>query len=122
MQKAWKVLGMSTTKPEGLPGAFTVVEKEIGEVHQINPLRGSGRVNFVETPNGDVVVYREGVSGSSINIPHGELPDLARFLNHVWREHREDSCSHGEKVFSKCPGTPHRGHFSTAFICPLDQS
>jgi hypothetical protein len=88
MQKAWKVLGVSTVKPEGLPKAFTVVEKEVGEVHQVTSMRGDGHINFLETKNGDIVVYREGVRGSTINIPHAELPDLVRFLNYIWLEHR----------------------------------
>lgn len=118
MQKAWKVMGVSTIKPEGLPGAFTVVEKEIGCVHQIPTVNGR-HVNFVEAKNGDVVVYREGVSNSNFKIPAEDISQLIKFLMHV---HTEQGARIVRDAFSKCPGTPHRGHFSTAFICPLDQS
>lgn len=121
MRKAYKVLGVSTVKPENLPKAFTVVEKMVGEVHQVSPTRGSGHINFVETKNGEVAVYREGVQGSNLNIPHSELPALVRFLNHIWLEHREDECNHGEKVYSKCPGTPHRGHSASDWSCWMDR-
>lgn len=86
MQKAWKVMGVSTIKPQGLPKAFTVVEKEIGCVHQI-PVVNGRHVNFVETKNGDVVVYREGVSNSNFNITRDEIPALMAFLRHVYVDH-----------------------------------
>lgn len=89
MQKAYKVMGVSTIKPEGLPKAFTVVEREIGEVFQCDPLRGTGKVNFVETKQGDVVIYREGVQGSNLQVRHSDLLALASFLGHVFVEHSE---------------------------------
>lgn len=87
MQKAYKVLGVSTVKPEGLPKAFTVVERDIGEVFQCEPLHGEGKVNFVETKTGDVVVYREGKTGSNIKVGREDLPNLVQFLMHVYWEH-----------------------------------
>lgn len=120
MQKAWKVMGVSTVKPEGLPKAFTVVEKEIGEVYQVDALRGAGKVNFVETPKGDIVIYREGVQGSGWSIPHGQMIGLVQFLARIYNEHLTEDCKHGVKMFSKCPGTPHRGHASSDWSCPLD--
>ncbi len=85
MQKAWKVMGVSTVKPEGLPKAFTVVEKEIGCVYQI-PTQTGRHINFVEAKNGDVVVYREGVSNSNFKIQREELSSLIAFLMHVYAE------------------------------------
>lgn len=117
MQKAWKIVGVSTVKPESLPKGFTVVEKEIGCVHQI-PLESGRHINFVENKAGDIVVYREGVSNSNFRIPREEFADLMTFMRHVYAEH----CTHGEKVLSKCPGTPHRGHTSPYWICGLDQA
>lgn len=86
MQKAWKVMGVSTVKPEGLPKAFTVVEKEIGCVHQI-PIENGRHINFVEAKDGDVVVYREGVTNSNFKIPRDEIPAILGFLKHVYVDH-----------------------------------
>ena len=80
-------MGISTIKPEGLPEAFTVVEKMIGEVFQCNPWGGSGRVNFVETTTGDVVVYREGAQGSNIQIKREDFDGLISFLIRVYQQH-----------------------------------
>jgi len=87
MQKAWKVMGVSTVKPENLPKAFTVVEKEIGCVYQI-PVENGRHINFVEAKNGDVVVYREGMSNSNFKIPREEMSKLIAFLMHVYTDPR----------------------------------
>lgn len=113
MRKVYKVTGFSATHPGDLPNGFSVSEKEVGEVHQIM-FEGSGRhTNFVETKQGDVVVYREGITNSNFKIPHDELPALVRFLNQVWLEHRGPS---------NCPGTPHMGHSASDWSCPLDRT
>lgn len=85
MQKAWKVMGISTVKPEGLPKAFTVVEKEVGCVYQIAAISGR-HINFVEAKNGDVVVYREGVANSNFKVPAEDISQLIQFLMHVHAE------------------------------------
>lgn len=87
MRKAYKIVGLSTTKPENLPNGFSVQERSVGEVYQVNTLLGN--VNFVETKTGDIVIYKEGVQGTSIKIPHERLRALAGFLLQVYFEHSE---------------------------------
>lgn len=89
MRKVYKVNGFSPKHPGNLPPGFTVTEKEVGDVHQIEFAASGRHANFVETKQGDVVVYREGVNNSNFKIKHDQLPDLIRFLNQVWLEHRK---------------------------------
>ncbi len=91
MRKVYKVTGVSPKHPGNLPPGFTVTEKEVGDVHQIEFAASGRHANFVETKQGDVVIYREGVENSNFKIKHDQLPGLIRFLNQVWLEHRDQN-------------------------------
>lgn len=89
MRKVYKVVGTSNVRPYELPRGLEVVEKMVGEVHQVVDNTKGGKINFVEATNGDVVIYKEGISGSNLKISHDQLPALIQFLNQVWIEHRD---------------------------------
>lgn len=112
MRKAYRIIGSSTTKPENLPEGFTVKERLVGEV------LGTKELVFHEVKDGSVVVYRQGVSGSNVKLSFDEVGQLASFLVNIVADKRLRDID--ARRASKCPGTPHRGHSSSDWHCPLD--
>lgn len=107
MRKAYRVTGSTFTKPENLPEGLTVKERFVGDI------TSTSEFVFHEVKDGSVVIYRQGVPNSNAKVSYEELETVWRFLLKVWQDHYPQT---------KCPGTPHRGHASSDWSCPLDRA
>jgi hypothetical protein len=116
VRKAYRVAGSSFTKPENLPEGLTVKERLVGEV------LGTSSLVFHEVKDGSVVVYRQGVPNSNAKLSYEEVRKVMIFLNRVVNAHLIQVNTSMIGNVSKCPGTPHRGHASSDWSCPLDRS
>lgn len=95
-------------------------ERLVGDTLTVPSFR-SGNLTLIEVKDGSVVVFKEGESGSQIHFRAEDIQKIFRFLGDVAVAHPQE-CLHTEKVCTKCPGTPHRGHTSPDWICGLDQA
>lgn len=123
MRKAYRVTGSTFTHPGELPEGLTVKERLVGDI------LGTKEYVFHEVKDGSLVIYRQGVPNSNYKLDWDEVQKLAGFLVDMVADkrvrdlrERQDRCNHGEKIKSKCPGTPHRGHSASDWSCPLDRS
>lgn len=118
MKKAYRVVGSSFEHPGELPEGFTVKERLVGDSLTVESFRG-GNLTFQEVKDGSVVLFKEGESGSQVHFKAEDIQKIFRFLGDVAVQHPE--CFHTPKAYTKCPGTPHRGHVSSDWSCPLER-
>lgn len=111
MRKAYRIVGSSFQRPANLPEGFEIRERLVGEEIQLQ----SG-LSFREVKDGSVVLYQKGVDRSNARISSEDVQELFRFLGDVAAYHMY------QKAMTKCPGTPHRGHASSDWSCPLDRA
>lgn len=120
MRKAYRITGSSFNHPGTLPEGFTVKERLVGESLTL-PSHREGNLTLMEVKDGSVVVFVEGVSHSQIHFRAEDIQKIFRFMGDVAVAHPNE-CLRDEKVPSKCPGTPHRGHSASDWSCPLDRT
>jgi hypothetical protein len=113
VRKAYRITGSSFTEPINLPEGFTVKERLVGEV------LGTKALVFHEVKDGSVVVYRQGVAGSNVKLSPEEVGEVAKFLVRVFTDTGARKVA---ESYSKCPGTPHRGHSASDWSCPYDRA